>query len=414
MTQEHSVRESCVIDFERTKYAKDRAPLVTEPQQMHAVRCLERGRLGAAAMIGRGSAELVRMAKENAAFGPEVGTDFFDHLTASQQPEAVATDECVRWVEQLERRLQHDVDEFDYVLHATRRTLRLDVEDEAILRRQTQLFQCSVHFRPTRSAGVVRVLRTSVDRLLRLEDLLSFDEWQAEPLPRVRVAPGTYEIMLSPAAFEVLLDMLLLYVHAHVCGTPGLPISANDLGRMILNPGLTIDHRAGRQGMVDDEGVPLSELPLVKDGVFLRCYNDRYAAKRRGEPLTGQGFRSWQAADRPSHALPRPNCPYVRVQAGAESRASLMGGMKSGLFIDSLSTSYNLDFLIAPVRIPIFRAYSVENGHVRGEVEGQPILLTNLLDLFRSPLVLSKETQHLYGKELPYVYVQTGSILEPS
>jgi predicted Zn-dependent protease len=180
----------------------------------------------------------------------------------------------------------------------------------------------------------------------------------------VAVEPGTWTVILEPAAFGELAVFLADHFSAQAYDE-GSSFLSGRLGETVMGSNVTIrDDYADPLhpgAPFDWEGTPKQRTALIENGVAQTVLTDRTWARRLGRPNTG-------------HALPAPNArgPYpvdLTVDPGTQSLDALIAGTARGLLITRLWYVRVVDrrqtILTGMTRDGTFL---IEDGQVRGGV----------------------------------------------
>lgn len=146
-----------------------------------------------------------------------------------------------------------------------------------------------------------------------------------DPVP---VDPGTYQVVLLPAAVATLLDHLASAFSAKEHAEGRSPFSGH-LGEACVSPLLDLADDALGQGALgapfDGEGTPRQRVQLLSGGAALGLVHDRTTAAVAGAESTGHGYPA-----------PNPFGPYpghLVLAPGASSVDELVAGIDQGLMI---------------------------------------------------------------------------------
>ena len=143
------------------------------------------------------------------------------------------------------------------------------------------------------------------------------------------VEPGTWTVILEPAAFGELLSYLTGHFSAQAIEEGSSFLTWESLGTKQVDASITMRddwaHPLAPGMPFDYEGTPRERVALIENGIAKTILTDSRWAARLGKPNTG-------------HALPAPNAEgpqplYVTVDPGSESVESLIRGTKRGLLI---------------------------------------------------------------------------------
>lgn len=174
-------------------------------------------------------------------------------------------------------------------------------------------------------------------------------------------------VCLSPRAVAGLLHPLRAALTGRG-GPPGVPSLRSRIGERLFDPKLTLSDdplAPGRPGSrpVDDDGVPSRTVTLIERGRVTAVLADLESGARAGVPSTGHGWR------RPG-AGSRVGFTNLRVTPGLETRATLLTMMGRGLLVEELEWRSGPNPERGTLVAPVPWTYLVENGEVRGRLEG--------------------------------------------
>jgi predicted Zn-dependent protease len=194
-------------------------------------------------------------------------------------------------------------------------------------------------------SAYVQAVDPDLDRL----DLRGFGRRAAE---RVRAAqnpvdlePGTYPVILEPAAVGLMLGYLAFTTFNGRAVLEGRSALATRMGTQIMDPRVQIWDDATDSRTIglpfDFEGVPKRRLDLVRDGIAVGVAYDSRTAKKAGVPNTG-------------HALPQPNAfgpvpANVIMAPGEGSLDDLVASTDRGVLI----TRFHYVRVVHPTRTVI-------------------------------------------------------------
>jgi len=217
---------------------------------------------------------------------------------------------------------------------------------------------CRVHTSGTALPGWpdLEALAAEVDR--RLDPPL---------LRPVRLLAPTMPVCLAPRAVASFLSPLraaLVGLEA-VLGSYSL---RGRLGEVLFDQkfSLTDDPLApGRPGSrpIDDDGVVARRVPLIERGRLVGFLADLEVGARAGVPSTGHAWRRAGAGSRVGFT-------NLRVVPGIETRATLLTMMGRGLLVEDLEWGSGSNPIRGTLNVRVPWTYLVENGSVRGRLEG--------------------------------------------
>jgi PmbA protein len=142
----------------------------------------------------------------------------------------------------------------------------------------------------------------------------------------------------------------------------------NRLGERVFDPKLTITDdplAPGRPGSrpVDDDGVVGRSINVIERGRVVAFLSDLETGSRAGIPSTGHAWRSIGSGS-------RVRFTNVRVAPGVETRATLLTMMGRGLLVEDLEWRAGPNPIRGSFQLAAPWTYLVENGAVRGRLEG--------------------------------------------
>ncbi len=211
----------------------------------------------------------------------------------------------------------------------------------------------------------------------------------------VEVDPGTWAVVLAPAATATLVQFLSYLGFGGRAWLEGRAFTSGRLGEAALDPALTIVDDATAPGTVgypfDAEGTPAQRVELVRDGVLRGVVHDRATGARAGTGSTG-------------HGLPAPNTfgpvaanPLVAPGDGG-SVQDLVDGCERGLLV----TRFHYTNVVQPLETVLTGmtrdgTFLVEDGRVVGAVRNLRFTQSVLAALARVEAV---STETGYASEL--------------
>jgi predicted Zn-dependent protease len=180
------------------------------------------------------------------------------------------------------------------------------------------------------------------------------------------LAPGTYEVVLEPAAVATLVAFLtymgfggraLIEGRSCLSGKSGQQVAARSISIVddVFAPGMP-------GGSFDFEGTPKQRVDIIRNGVFLDGVYDRRSAKQAGRESTG-------------HALPAPNPEgafplNVIMEPGGSTLEEMVASVGRGLLV----TRFHYSNIVHPLDSVITGmtrdgTWWVENGEIQHPVK---------------------------------------------
>jgi PmbA protein len=190
------------------------------------------------------------------------------------------------------------------------------------------------------------------------------DKARASRSPRA-LEPGTYEVVLEPAATSTLVGFLAYMGFGGRLIAEGKSCFSGKEGKRVGAPGVTIYDDALSPDTIglpfDFEGVPRQRVELISGGMFVDGVYDLRTANQTGKRSTG-------------HALPSPNPdgPFplnVFMQTGDASVEEMIAATSRGLLV----TRFHYSNVVHPIESTITGmtrdgTFLIENGEVAGPV----------------------------------------------
>ncbi|MEX0754465.1 MAG: metallopeptidase TldD-related protein [Actinomycetota bacterium] len=184
----------------------------------------------------------------------------------------------------------------------------------------------------------------------------------ADPQP---IDPGTYEVVLEPAATSTLVDFLGFIGFGGRSLLEGESCLSGKKDTRVAAPSISIVDDATDPGTIgapfDFEGVPKRKLDLIRDGVFRQGAYDRRTAKQAGTVSTGHGL----PAPNPDGPLPLHLC----LEPGSSTVEEMIAATERGLLVTRFHYT-NVVNAIASTITGMTRdgTFLIENGRVVGPV----------------------------------------------
>ena len=144
------------------------------------------------------------------------------------------------------------------------------------------------------------------------------------------------------------------------------------MGKRVAVPGVTVvddGTLADRRGSltIDDEGTPSQRTVLIEDGILTGYLHDRQNARLMDMKPTGNGRRQSFA-----HA-PMPRMTNTFMEAGEQSPADIIAGVKRGLYAVNFSGG-QVDITSGKFVFSASEAYLIEDGRLGAPVKGASLI----------------------------------------
>ena len=152
----------------------------------------------------------------------------------------------------------------------------------------------------------------------------------------------------------------------------GISEFSGKLGQMIAAPCVTaIDDgtvpNAWGSLHVDDEGMPTTDLTLIKDGRLVNYMIDKLGGRRMGMAPTGSGRReSYRFA-------PTSRMRNTYIAAGQDDEAEMIATMGDGLYAKRMGGG-SVDPATGEFNFSVSEAYLVKDGHITHPVRGASLV----------------------------------------
>ncbi len=221
----------------------------------------------------------------------------------------------------------------------------------------------------------------------------------------VRIKPGRYPVIFTPDSFGSVLGFVIQALNGKMIVKKSSRLM-DKLGQKVFDERLTVvDDGTLDWKMVsskcDSEGVPVSSLVLIKDGVVKNFFYDLQTAGQMKTKSTGHGSRGKAAA------LASPGLHNVLVGEGEKSYGSILKNIEEGILAEQLmgvgqDNPFNGDF-----SFNLHLGYKIENGEIVGRVK-DTMIAGNAFELLKSGIgEISQETEWVgNGFRCPYVMLE--------
>lgn len=225
-------------------------------------------------------------------------------------------------------------------------------------------------------------------------------------LPRHEVASGDYPIILSPnAVTPIILRPLITALSAENVQYQrtflGNPLNQN-IGSELLNiRDDPFEKRLTGSRYFDAEGVPTSQMDLVKDGTVKNLLHNSYTAFRAGVEPNGHATRG------AINAVPAIDSNNEIFPKGDYSLEELCEDVKYGIYLDETGDSPNLasgDFSGL-----ILRGFLIKDGKMGPALENT-MMGINMKDLLARIDAIGKDLTIRGSSKIPYIRISSAKI----
>ncbi len=218
--------------------------------------------------------------------------------------------------------------------------------------------------------------RISYDRLFSDDGWQhAIDEALRQALVNLESVPapaGVMQVVLAPGWPGVLLHEAVGHGLEGDFNRKGTSAFSGRIGEQVAAPGVTViddgtlpDRRGSLN--VDDEGTPTGRTVLIEDGILKGYMQDRINARLMGVDATGNGRRENFAHP------PMPRMTNTFMLAGNDDPASLLGGVKRGLYARNFGGG-QVDIVSGKFVFSCTEAYLIENGRIGAPVKGATLI----------------------------------------
>lgn len=214
-----------------------------------------------------------------------------------------------------------------------------------------------------------------------------------------KLASGAMPVLFDPRVSSSLLGHLIGAITGSVI-TRKTSFLLDSLGERVFADGVQVlddPHlpRGLRSRPFDGEGLPVSPVAIVDDGVLKTWLLDAASARQLSLEPTGHASRS-------SGGSPGAGPSNLHLAAGTVTRADLIGGIASGVLVTEL-----IGMGVNPVTGDYSRGasgYRIENGQIAGPV-AEFTIAGNLKDMFLA-LTPADDLDFRYATNAPTCLVQ--------
>ncbi|MFX1284450.1 MAG: TldD/PmbA family protein [Promethearchaeota archaeon] len=169
-------------------------------------------------------------------------------------------------------------------------------------------------------------------------------------LDGTKLQAGSYEIILSPMSVSTFLHWLALLTYPQN-QERNMPLLRDKIGEEIASSLMTVGHDpltvpSPTSGSYDDEGVPIQDLCLIKEGVYKLIPLDTFYATQFQTTSNGTGYRILAASGMTQYpgqlyqSEPLPQLPAVYMEEGKNSIEEMIAETKHGIYLDFLHYAY--------------------------------------------------------------------------
>jgi len=214
-------------------------------------------------------------------------------------------------------------------------------------------------------------------------------------------------VLFSPLATYYLTTSLLGKCLAGITNSYSMSCLSNKIGKKIASEKLTIWDDGTLTGGIasspfDGEGNPHKPFPVIEKGILKNYLHTSYSANKMNEQNT-------MSATRSSYKNPPNDTSFTNIKIVGTPEKTLKNILKNvddGIFIDFL---YGIDVLTGTISSAINYGTEIKNGELKNAVSGA-MIGTNLLDVLKNIMEISKDTMNFGGSICPYLLVNDISI----
>jgi PmbA protein len=209
----------------------------------------------------------------------------------------------------------------------------------------------------------------ALPELVELEELVDEVDRRLDPplLQERRRFGAMLPVCFAPRAVAALLAPLRAALSGREALFGDSPLR-DRLGERVFDPKLTITDdplAPGRPGSrpVDDDGVVGRPISVIERGRVVAFLADLETGSRAGIPSTGHAWRTVGSGSRVGFT-------NLRIAPGVETRATLLTMMGRGLLVEDLEWRAGPNPIRGTFNLAAPWTYLVENGTMRGRLEG--------------------------------------------
>lgn len=210
----------------------------------------------------------------------------------------------------------------------------------------------------------------------------------------------TMPVIFTPKGFFMTLGTPFLMAFSGKEVLQGATPVSDKMGQQALDPRIsiyddgTIDFLAGSCPF-DDEGVPVSRLPLVENGVIKNFIYDLDTAARAGVKPTGNGQRGLGS-------LPSPSYNLTAFTAGQSTLADMIGSIKYGLLVDQTIGAWAGNVRSGDFSGNVHLGIKIENGKMVGRVK-DVMISGNVFEALRNVEATEDKCHMKFGIYAPHI-----------
>lgn len=219
-------------------------------------------------------------------------------------------------------------------------------------------------------------------------------------------AVGRKRVVLSPAAFSVLLQGIKTGVSGRLLAMGGSPLAALE-GKQVLSDKLTLRDMPGlsngaASAPFDSEGIPSVDKPLFDKGVFVGFLHDLHSAYQCGGHSTGSSGRNLG-----EHS--RPVCTNIVADPSPDASDYALQETGSGLLVTDILSAGGGDRSSGYFTFDCGRAYLFRRGEICGYYDGC-VIAGNVYDALSGIITMGGKQYRTGSDLLPFVSLDGISV----
>jgi PmbA protein len=219
---------------------------------------------------------------------------------------------------------------------------------------------------------------------------------------------GIYDLILSPRVFGSFIATMLSPAISALSVQRGRSPLAGKLGQIIAIDTLSIYDNGleprllGSRGF-DDEGHPTTRTTIIEKGVLKSYLYDSYTAKAENRISTGNAWRVYSSP-------PSPGPNHLVIAPGDSNLDEMISSIKSGLYILTTIGEWLSNPVSGNLNATITNAYIIENGEIKGAVNGG-VISADFYDMLRKGIALiGKEIEDRERVSAPPVLIRNARV----
>lgn len=213
------------------------------------------------------------------------------------------------------------------------------------------------------------------------------------------IPDGKYEVITLNRVSNSLLPIMFNPAVSALNVQEGRSPLIGKIGVKIMSDKVTIEDLGASANVLgskpfDDEGFPTNNLTIVDEGILKTFIYDTYTANREGRESTGNAYRGYSTA-------PRPSLHHLHLKPGGATFEEIIRGTKRGVLVMSTIGEWMSNPVSGHLNATITHAYIVENGEAVRPVKNG-VISGNFYEMLKDGLeAVGCDVRHDYGVSAP-------------